>query len=268
MQLGIAPVLVAAATVAARRWGHRVAGLVSAFPAIVGPVLLIGAERHGSLFAAQAATGTLVGLAALSGFALACGRTALHASWPVSLAAGWAIAAATAALAASVDASLLGALVIAVVSSALAYRALPRGALELSVFDAPRGDLPLRMGLTALLVASLAAAGGWLGPTASGVLAALPVLACVLAGFTHARHGGAAATQLLRGMLGGMVGFVIFCALVAGLIEHAGVAATFLAATAAALAAQAAVAWTVTKSARGRLEGVSAARRLSPPLIR
>ena len=266
--MGVAPVLVAAATVAARRWGHRVAGLVSAFPAIVGPVLLIGAERHGSLFAAQAAIGTLVGLAALSGFALACGRTALHASWPVSLAAGWAIAAATAALAASVDASLLGALVIAVVSSALAYRALPRGALELSVLDAAARRSAAAHG-PYRVAGRLARGGGRMaGPTASGVLAALPVLACVLAGFTHARHGGAAATQLLRGMLGGMVGFVIFCALVAGLIEHAGVAATFLAATAAALAAQAAVAWTVTKSARGRLEGVSAARRLSPPLIR
>ncbi len=223
---------------------------MSAFPAIVGPVFLIGAERHGSLFAAQAATGTLVGLAALSGFALACGRTAPHASWPVSLAVGWAVAAATGALAATVDASLPGALAIAVASSVLAYRALPRSVLELSVLDPRRGDLPLRMGLTALLVASLAAAGGWLGATASGVLAALPVLACVLAGFAHARHGAAAATQLLRGMLGGMAGFIIFCALVAGLVDHAGVTGTFLAATAGALAAQAAVAWLVSRPAR------------------
>lgn len=252
MQLLVAPVLVAAATVAARRWGHRVGGLVSAFPAIVGPVLWIGAERHGSVFAAQAAIGTLVGLASLGAFALVCGRTAPHVSWPVSLTAGWAFAAAAAALASTVEASLTGALAIAVASLALAHRGLAPGLLQASRLDPPRGDLAVRMALTSLLVASLAAAGGWLGPTASGVLVALPVLACVLAGFTHAHHGGAASSQLLRGMLSGMAGFVIFCALVAGLVDHAGVAATFVAATGAALAFQAAVAWRVTRPRRGR----------------
>ena len=252
MQLLVAPVLVAAATLAARPWGHRVGGMVSAFPAIVGPVLWIGAERHGSEFAAQAATGTLVGLASLSAFALACGRTAPHASWPVSLTAGWAFAAAAAALASTVEASLTGALAIAVASLALAHRGLAPGMPQASWLDPPRGDLAVRMVLTSLLVASLAAAGGWLGPTASGVLAALPVLACVLAGFTHARHGGPASSQLLRGMLSGMAGFVVFCALVAGLVEQAGVPVTFVAATAAALALQAAVAWRVTRLSGGR----------------
>jgi hypothetical protein len=43
-------------------------------------------------------------------------------------------------------------------------------------------------------------------------------------------------------MLAGMAGFVVFCALVAGLVEPAGIAAAFAAATAAALAAQLAAA--------------------------
>jgi hypothetical protein len=117
--------------------------------------------------------------------------------------------------------------------------------------EPPRGDLALRMALTALLVVGLAAAAGWLGPTAGGVLAALPVLACILAAFTHARHGGAASAQLLRGMLGGMAGFVVFCALVAALVDHAGVAVTFAGATCAALATQGAVAWASTRPAPG-----------------
>jgi hypothetical protein len=242
-QFVVAPLLVAAATVAARRWGHRIGGVVSAFPAIVGPVLLIGAHRHGASFAAQAATGTLLGLAALSGFALAYGRSARHASWPLSLALGWAVAAATAAVAGAVGASLLGALATAIASLALAHRGLPRTALPESWLDPPREDLALRMVLTAILVVSLAAAAGWVGPTAGGILAALPILACILAAFTHARHGGAACTQLLRGMLSGMAGFVVFCALVAGLVDRAGVAVTFMAATGAALATQGAVVW-------------------------
>jgi hypothetical protein len=246
--LAVAPLLVGAATLAARRWDHRIAGLVGAFPAIVGPVLLIGAQRHGTGFAAQAATGTLAGLAALAGFAVAYGRTAPHASWPVSLAAGWLAAAVAAALAGAAGTSLSVALATAVASLALAYRLLPRAGLQAPsldlpraglqppFLDPPRGELGLRMALTALLVLALAAAGGRLGPTASGILAALPVLACLLAAFTHQRHGGIASAQLLRGMLAGMAGFVAFCALVAGLVDHAGVALAFTAATAMALA--------------------------------
>jgi hypothetical protein len=213
VQLAVAPLLVGAATVAARWWGHGLGGLVSAFPAIVGPVLLIGAHRHGTEFAAQAATGTLLGLAALSGFALAYGRTALRAGWPVSLAAGWAVAAATAALAGAVGATLLGALATAVASVALAHRALPRAALPMAWLDPPRGDLALRMALTAL---------------------------------------------------------VVFCALVAGLVEHAGVAATFVAATGAAIVTQGAVVWASTRRGPGhaRRQRIAWRDTVEPPSIR
>jgi hypothetical protein len=250
VQFVLAPLLVGAASVAARRWGHGIGGLVSAFPAIVGPVLLIGAERHGSSFAAQEATGVLLGLAALSGFALAYGWTAPHTTWPISLAAGWAVAATTAGVAGAVGASLAGALATAVVSLGVAHVGLPRAMSAELWLEPPRGDIALRMALAAALVVSLAAVAGWLGPTAGGILAALPVLACILATFTHGRHGGAAAAQLLRGMVGGMAGFVVFCVLVAALVEGAGVAITFVAATAAALGTQAFLAWAGTRSAR------------------
>jgi hypothetical protein len=247
VQFVLAPLLVGAASVAARWWGHGIGGLVSAFPAIVGPVLLIGADRHGAAFAAQQATGLLLGLAALSGFALAYAWTAPHTSWPGSLAAGWAVAAVTAALAGVVGANLLGALATAVASLGIAHRALPRAAVPQFWLEPPRGDIALRMALTAMLVVSLTALAGWLGPTAGGILAALPVLACILAAFTHERHGGAAATQYLRGMLSGMAGFVVFCVLVAALVETAGVAVTFTAAAAGALCTQGALACASTR---------------------
>jgi hypothetical protein len=258
VQFVVAPLLVLAASLAARRWGHGIAGLVSAFPAIVGPVLLIGAHRHGASFAAAQATGTLLGLVALSGFALAYGRTAPHASWPVSVAAGWAVAAATAGVAGAVGASLLGAVLAASVSLALAHRGIPEVVPAEARLEAPTADLALRMALTVLLVVSLAALAGWVGPTAGGILAALPVLACVLAAFTHARHGGAAVAQLLRGMLSGMTGFVVFCVVVAAIVDDAGITLTFLAATAAALGTQAAIARaSIRARGTGRLNGLA-----------
>ena len=238
MPVIVGPALVGAATVAARRWGQRVGGVVSALPAIVGPVLLISAERHGAAFAAQAAKGTLLGLAALSGFALVYGRIALRRSWPWSLAGAWVAAATVGAMLRPVDVGLVVAFLIAASSLGLAHRGLPAVRLQEDVDERSQFDLVLRMTLSAALILVLAAAAGPLGPKVGGILAALPVLACVLATFVHARLGGPAAVQLLRGMLSGMTGFVVFCVLVAGLIETVGVGATFAVASAAAVVTQ------------------------------
>src|SRR3954447_6339726 len=122
LKLVVAPALVGAATLAGRRWGERVGGVVSAFPAIVGPVLLIAALQHGTAFAGRAASGTLLGLVALSAFAVAYGRVARRAGWQASLAAGWAAAGVLAlALGAPAPGPLAG-LCAATVSLAAAHR--------------------------------------------------------------------------------------------------------------------------------------------------
>jgi hypothetical protein len=253
LQLVVAPALVGASTLAARRWGQRIGGSVSAFPAIVGPVLFIAAREHGPAFAARAASGTLLGLVALSGFALACGwAAALRAGWLVSLAAGWAIAAGIAGLLTGVEAGPVLGLAAASVSLLVAHRALPRGARPTrGGGPAPAWDLPLRLVLTAVLVVSLSAAAGALGPAMGGVLAALPVLASILAAFTHRQEGAVAVVALLRGMLAGMAGFVVFCIAVAGLVEPMGTGPAFAAAALAAIAVHAAAAHGPARAAAG-----------------
>ena len=68
--------------------------MLSAFPLIVGPVLLIAAERHGAAFAAQAAAATLLGLVALAGFVVVYAWSAVRVGWAMSLLLAWAAAAA------------------------------------------------------------------------------------------------------------------------------------------------------------------------------
>jgi hypothetical protein len=151
---------------------------------------------------------------------------------------GWAAAAALGALAGQVEAGLLGALTAATLSIALARAALP-GRREAELVAAlPRWELPARMALTVVLIVGLTMASERFGPAVAGILAALPTLASVLAVFTHTRFGREALVSMLRGMLGGLAAFVIFCALIARLIEPAGVAVAFLLATAAAVLAQ------------------------------
>jgi hypothetical protein len=245
VELVVAPALVAASTLSGRRWGARAGGVVSAFPAIVGPVLLILALEHGHRFAARAANGTLLGLVALAAFTLVYARSAVAHSWRASLLAGW-VCAGLAALAVGWAAQGAGSpagLIVATLSLGVAFRAFPTvpGAPAVGPAREPRSRaaIPARMALTAILVTLLAAAAGVLGPVVGGILAALPVLACVLAVFTHREAGAPAVVALLHGMLTGMAGFVIFCELVAVLIVPLGIAVAFIAATCAALTVQA-----------------------------
>jgi len=251
--LVMAPALAGAATVAARRWGERAGGVVSAFPAIVGPVLLIVALDHGRAFAGRAANGTLLGLVSLAAFALAYGRVARWRDWRVSLVVGWACAA-LAGVAVGLSAGGRGSpagLLVAAGTLALACRLLPPAAAGPATTPLPyRLAVPLRMASAALLVAVLAVTAGAVGPLIGGMLAALPVLACVLAVFTHREAGAPAVIGLLRGMLAGMASFVLFCQVIALVIVPYGIVTAFAAATVVAVAAQALVVYSVHSTLR------------------
>jgi uncharacterized membrane protein (GlpM family) len=249
LTLLVAPALVGAATLAARRWGQRLGGLVSAFPAIAFAVLLIDAHERGAEFAARAASSTLLGLVTLSTFVVIYGRVAERGVGPGrSLAAGWAAVGAVAAVIGGTEWGPTASLVIAAASLSGAYVALPRTRrLAAPPLPSLRYELPLRMAATAGLVAALSAAAAELGPHVGGILTALPVLASILAVFTQAQHGTPALQDLLRGMVSGMAAFVVFCALVAALVQPAGIATAFAAAVVGALAAQVAAALTTAR---------------------
>jgi hypothetical protein len=237
--------LVAASTLAARRWGLRTAGVVSAFPAIVGPLLVLVAVDHGPAAAARSAEGTLLGLVGLAAFTAAYGRTAARGGWRTSLLSGWA-AAAVASLGAAAAGVWAGAplgLLAASISLWAAYRSLATArhggdAAVQSLVAGTRTSIAGRMVLTAVIVVALAGAVRVLGPLAGGILAALPVLVSVLAVVTHRDAGAQATVALLRGTLAGMAGFVAFCQIVALLITRAPLVPAFAVAIGAALLAQ------------------------------
>jgi hypothetical protein len=239
-ELLIAPLLVGGSTAACRRWGEQIGGMLSAFPAVVGPVLLILALERGPAFTARAANGTLLGLAALAGFVLAYSGMAPHTRWPVSLAVAWVCTGAIAACIFEWGQGLAfpDGLVAATISVAVAYRLMPPSPASARQPEMTRArrDLPLRMAATAALVVVLTGATELLGPLIGGALAALPILASVLATFTHRDQGPPATIALLRGMLAGLPCFVAFCTAVAMLVAPLGVPLAFSAATVAAVA--------------------------------
>jgi uncharacterized membrane protein len=239
LKLTLAPGLVAAVTLAGRRWGPRVAGWLGGLPVVVGPVLLALAVEHGDGFAARAAAGALLGLLSLSAFVVVYAWAARWTWWLPAVLAGWAAAAVMTFLLEPVAPPAGVSLVVVCAGFALTALVLPRSAAAVPR-PAPRWDVALRAGATAAIVLALTGLAGVLGARLAGMLAAFPVLASVLAAFTHAQDGADATASLLRGMVRGLVSFAVFCFVVAVLVERSGIGVAFAVATAAALVAHAA----------------------------
>ena len=85
----LAPGFVVGASLAARRFGARIGGLIAGLPVVVGPILLVYALAHGRAFAAGAAAGTLLGLVSLIAFVVVYAHLAGRVFWGASLIAGW-----------------------------------------------------------------------------------------------------------------------------------------------------------------------------------
>jgi len=242
VKLLLAPSFVVGASLASRRFGPRVGGLIAGLPVVAGPILLVYAIAHGPSFAAGAAVGTLLGLVSLIAFVVVYAHLAGRLFWGASMLAGWlAFALSTAAFSAlSVPAG--AALAIAAVGLLVGLACLPRPSVAASSSAPPPSwDLPMRAGCALALVLTLTAVAGWLGPQLSGLLTPFPIIATVLATFTHAQRGSEEVLRLLRWLLGGYGAFALFCFVLAVSLHTLGTAAAFALASGAALITQGAI---------------------------
>jgi fucose 4-O-acetylase-like acetyltransferase len=240
VKLLLAPAFVVAASLAARRYGPRVGGLVGGLPVVAGPILLAFALDHGEHFAARAAVGTLLGLVSLTAFVVVYAWLCAVWPWWACLLTGWTAFLACTALLTLVPLLAGLALALACTAFVVALRVLPHPDEHGPPPTPPPWDLPARAGAALALVLALTAAARSLGSHVAGLLAPFPIIASILAAFTHAHSGVEACRRLLRGMQLGFFAFAFFCFVVAVTIEPLGIAASFLLATAVALATQAA----------------------------
>jgi hypothetical protein len=237
----LAPLCVVAVSLAGRRWGIAVAGLLGGLPVVAGPILLAETLIHGPDFGADAAAGTLLGLAALTAFVVVYGRIAQTRGPVASVLCGWAAFLLCVAVLRMVQPPPALSLVLVAACFALGLRLLPLPSEPVGTMRPPPWDLPARAGAALGLVLALTAVSGALGPHLSGLLAPFPIITSILAVFTHAHGGTGQVEVLLRNFLLGFYGFAAFCFLLAVSLPDISTAASFLLATAAALAVQGAL---------------------------
>jgi hypothetical protein len=238
----LAPLCVIAVSLAGRRWGTAIAGVLGGLPVVAGPILLVLALVHGPTFGGEAAAGTLLGLCALTTFVVVYGRVSPFLGPAASVVCGWTGFLVAVAILDQIEPPALVAFVIAAASFALGLRLLhaPPGDPQ-PIGELPWWDLPAR-GLAAMaLVLALTAASGSLGPDLSGLLAPFPIITSVLAAFTHLHGGTDQVKILLRNVLIGFYGFATFCLVLTVSLPSLRTGVAFTLALLAALAVQALV---------------------------
>jgi hypothetical protein len=238
LKLTLSPLLISLVTLATRRWGMTVGGWLASLPINAGPILLFYALEQDTAFAASAAQFTISSVVGVATSCLAYGWIAQRYSWSICLLGAWGVFFATVALLRLVPLSLVPALFASVGALFIARKLLPAVGTIAVPPVRPRFDLPMRIAATLALILSLTYLAGWLGPRLSGLLTAFPVASAVVGAFSHAQQGRDAAVSFLHGMLGGMHGFCVFCAVLSWALPLHGVPAAFALALSAQMVIQ------------------------------
>jgi hypothetical protein len=248
LKIVLVPGLVAGVTIAARRWGPRIGGWLTALPVVAGPTLCFYAIEQGHGFAAQAAQTTLVGLVAVAAHCVAYAWSCRRATWPVSITFGWIAFAVVTLVLYQLELNLIVSLVLALASFAIAERALPsRQPISGGAGNAAR-DLLMRMLAAAALVLMLTSLADRLGPSLTGFLTSFPVATAIIAAFTHAERGADAVVSYFHGFLSALNSFALFCFVFALGLARLGLPSAIVAALSLQLVIQAIHLWRMTRS--------------------
>ncbi|MGU7774485.1 hypothetical protein ACV229_30440 [Burkholderia sp. MR1-5-21] len=237
-KLLVTPLLLLAATMAARRWGEAVGGFLVSLPLTSGPISVFLALEHGSAFAAHATAGSLIATAAQVAFCMAYCRLATR-GWPVALAGACAAFSVVAGFLQWCALPEIGLFIVTILAVALALNLISNNTTRTGRLAPSWWDLPLRMVLIAGLVISVTLIAPYVGPEASGVLASFPFMLIILVVFAHRMSGHATAQQLIRGMVAGLVGFASFFYVLSMMLTRTNMLAAYGSAILCTLAIQA-----------------------------
>jgi hypothetical protein len=247
LKLALAPTSILLATLASRRFGHGVAGLLSGFPVIAAPIIaalmfeLAPVEIEGigraTLAACPAAIAHIVTFAWLSRrwrwWACLAGAAMAFFTVGAVTTASWMPGAAQIAL--------------AIAGPFVALRAMPRVPAAVGAVPVPRQEITMRVVATFLLAAAVVLSAQHVPAVVSGLLLAWPISGSILPSFTLPAYGHAATVTLLRGFAIGLVGFVTFFVALVSLLDAG--AANFVAFSIAA-GASAFMGWAVNRLRR------------------
>lgn len=197
-------------TLAARRFGHAIGGVVAGMPMIAAPIIGILLLDHSSAGVRAIALATLACVPATILHIVTFAAAARVSTWPVSVTA--------ALLAYSAAGAVLTHLPFDPVTVSVLASLAPMAWLRFAAtrtpapmpVHVPQLELVLRIAAAVVMAAAIILGADTLPTSVSGILLAVPVTGTVLPCFTLQRDGPVATASLMTGFLQGLHGFTAF----------------------------------------------------------
>jgi len=221
-----------------RYWGAQLAGLLSGFPVIAGPIIYFLYLEQGADFALAAVVSAIAGVVPLSSFCFIYAWASRRLHWLAAILISWVAYWAIAVVVVKLGLSLLPALLLAVVTVAGQIWISPRHRETVGLTNASNAEIASRMLCAAALVLLVVGFAGQMGSGYSGVLAAFPVASSVIAVFSHRNHSRYHAMDSLRALKFGLFSMLAFFTVLVLLMQVISFGLAFLLAIPVALAAQ------------------------------
>lgn len=210
LKLLLTPLLTVGVSLAARVWGHRISGWLTALPIVAAPIMAILLIEQPLDFNVQMAIGTLVTLPGLAAYCVAFRWIAHRAGWLATLLSGWAVFFVVAVPCSLLPVNAHQAAALAWLALAAAFVLIPHPRSRTLPAHVPRVEIVLRVTAAVALMLTITYGAQWFGPRVSGVLLSFPIGASVLPAFTRALHGVDASDHIMRGVITGLLPFPFF----------------------------------------------------------
>lgn len=236
LKLLITPLLMLSISLAAKRWGTRIGGLLSGLPVTSASVMLFLSLEQGPGFVEKAVPGALAGVAAIQATYLFYFLVTRRLSALPGCVAALVFYAAVAFLMSRIGWQAVS-IVVALCLVVAIVRATARGSEPAPgrYVALPRWIIPMRMLTATLLLLAITAGAQWFGPVVSGFLAPIPVIAWPLAVFAHVHGGRHELAAIVRGNAIGAIGVIGFYLALQGLVMQWGIFVTVAVAVALAV---------------------------------
>jgi hypothetical protein len=224
------PMVIGGITVASRKWGNKVGGIIGSMPWVAGPILVFFIIEQGREFGIQAVPGILTGIVSLVSFCYTYALLSRRLRWSVTVLISYLSFILTALILDFLQPSLwiIYGIAIATIIVALKYFPVPPETVKVNpVSKQLKYDIPFRMLVATLFVLGITGVAKLLGPAWSGILTPFPIITSILAMFTHYLQGSKAVIVVLRSIMIGLIGFTTFLFLQAFLLREFSVFVSF-----------------------------------------
>lgn len=225
------PPVIAAVTLASKKWGNSIGGLLASLPWVAGPIILFIAFEQGTDFAIRSISGIMVGIVGWLVFCIVYITVGQRFNALISVLIGY-LAYFLVGLALNPllpSFNVYQWLAFSLSALTIGFIFFPKVAVQkIAVGKKIKFEIPMRMLMITFFVITITFFAKSLGPEWSGILTPFPVMTAVLAFFTHYTQGIYQVRKIYMGLFTGTFGFTIFLFSQALLLPVFGIVLSFI----------------------------------------